>query len=727
MIGAGFLHPALLWGLPLAAVPIVIHLLNRRRFQTVRWAAQQFLLAALKRNRRRLRLEQLLVLLLRTLAIALLVLLVARPQLGGSAAGVRTHHVLCVDDSASMRERLGTSDVFAAAREQVATRAQELVAAGDGDLVTLLRSSTADRPALFGVQVGSDLEARVRETMQAWRASDQPARLPALVSNALAHAARVEAAGRTEIWLFGDQRAVDWLDDEGAAQPDLTAALRRIDPEHQRLTLVAVGPQDPENLAVAGLSCRDRLLLAGVPTEIEVEVVNRGQRRSAATEVAVSIDGRSRVVRRVAPLAAGEARTLALNHTFADVGYHGVVAALGPDRFAPDNTWALAVEAAAASRVLLVDGDIGDRPDEAETYYLAAALDHSRAGIDLEVIPDHLLPDRELGLFDLIYLCNVPSPAPPVIERLEAYIEGGGGLVVFLGDQTDPRLYNERWAREGAGLLPARLVEVNGDVDNPRPVVLNPDRDGLFAGATDIVRDLLSYGRVGRWMALEPATNARVVLRAGDERGPPLLVSQPAGDHGAVLLVATTADAQWSDLPRNPAYLVMAQEMHRVAARVHDLGAQTFDSTGTLAVALDPARYRPDVVVRAVSADALEQTFSAVIEEPGQPAVVTIPMARLDGFGLFELMLAPHDGGRERRLLARNAPSAEGQLETLSAETWRRTYPAELHDRVTFAQRAGVGSPALAGLADLWRPLTLAMLAAMLLESVLAWRFGRRR
>ena len=64
MIAVGFLHPLLLWALPVAAVPIIIHLLNRRRFQTVRWAAQSFLLAALKRNRRRLRMEQWLGLLL---------------------------------------------------------------------------------------------------------------------------------------------------------------------------------------------------------------------------------------------------------------------------------------------------------------------------------------------------------------------------------------------------------------------------------------------------------------------------------------------------------------------------------------------------------------------------------------------------------------------------------------------------------------------------------------
>src|SRR5437868_11773813 len=56
-----------------AAVPVVIHLLNRRRYRVVDWAAMRFLLAARRQNVRRLRLEQLLLLVVRTLLVVLLV------------------------------------------------------------------------------------------------------------------------------------------------------------------------------------------------------------------------------------------------------------------------------------------------------------------------------------------------------------------------------------------------------------------------------------------------------------------------------------------------------------------------------------------------------------------------------------------------------------------------------------------------------------------------------
>src|SRR5687768_16210926 len=77
---AAFVTPAFaVAGLALASIPIVIHLLNRRRFKTVQWAAMDFLLRAMKKNRRRLKFEQWLLLATRCALLALLGLALARP------------------------------------------------------------------------------------------------------------------------------------------------------------------------------------------------------------------------------------------------------------------------------------------------------------------------------------------------------------------------------------------------------------------------------------------------------------------------------------------------------------------------------------------------------------------------------------------------------------------------------------------------------------------------
>src|SRR6516165_6636887 len=98
-----FLHP---WymaaGGLLVSLPIIIHLINRMRFKRIRWAAMEFLLKSQKRNRRRLIIEQLILLALRCLLVLLAGFLVAR-FIGATAdTGAGTTHIVVLDDTPSM-------------------------------------------------------------------------------------------------------------------------------------------------------------------------------------------------------------------------------------------------------------------------------------------------------------------------------------------------------------------------------------------------------------------------------------------------------------------------------------------------------------------------------------------------------------------------------------------------------------------------------------------------
>jgi hypothetical protein len=124
VLAFSFFNPLMLWGMGLASLPIIIHLLNRRRFKTMEWAAMDFLLKAAVRNRRRVRLENLLLLLLRTLLVVCLIAAVARPftqrenplaSLFGSTGA--TERVILLDDSHSMRAGQGNKSAFDTAKE----------------------------------------------------------------------------------------------------------------------------------------------------------------------------------------------------------------------------------------------------------------------------------------------------------------------------------------------------------------------------------------------------------------------------------------------------------------------------------------------------------------------------------------------------------------------------------------------------------------------------------
>src|SRR5438132_7240858 len=135
-----------------ASIPIIIHLLNRNRFRVVTWAAMRFLLAAQRKNTRRMRLEQLILLAVRTLLVLFLVLAMASvmpwaeelwfrlfPDSAVQAAtgSRRTHKILVLDGSFSMALRIGETTCFERARSLAGQLVQESPA-GDGFSLVLM-------------------------------------------------------------------------------------------------------------------------------------------------------------------------------------------------------------------------------------------------------------------------------------------------------------------------------------------------------------------------------------------------------------------------------------------------------------------------------------------------------------------------------------------------------------------------------------------------------------
>src|SRR5262245_38518952 len=112
-----FSNPLMLWGLAGASLPIIIHLLNRRKFREMPWAAMRLLVAASKKNQRRVRIEQWLLLAIRTAIIICAALAMAKPVLESLGAmallpGQRTHWVLALDGSMSMSYRTAETSRF---------------------------------------------------------------------------------------------------------------------------------------------------------------------------------------------------------------------------------------------------------------------------------------------------------------------------------------------------------------------------------------------------------------------------------------------------------------------------------------------------------------------------------------------------------------------------------------------------------------------------------------
>ena len=227
-------------GVAAAALPILIHLLNRRRFRRIRWAATDFLLEAQRRNRRRIRVEELILLALRCLAMALIGMTLARwfvqPRSLMAALGssVRTDHFIVVDDSFSMTTRRQTGEVAAAGTadaladtpdgttntifENARTAAFDIVRhirrVAPEDSVTVLLSSRPDEPVRTAPAVGQVPESTwtedIRGLQPCFRAGNMPAVFKAVRDRLDANYATLRAA----VYVVSDFQTVDWLSND---------------------------------------------------------------------------------------------------------------------------------------------------------------------------------------------------------------------------------------------------------------------------------------------------------------------------------------------------------------------------------------------------------------------------------------------------------------------------------------------------------------------------------
>ena len=206
-----FLQPMLLLALPLMALPIIIHLINQRRYQTIRWAAMMFLLAANRMSRGYARIRQWLIMAFRMAAIAALIFAISRPLAGGwlgLAAGNRADTTMILLDRSPSMQQAGASgggSKLETGRRQLAWTLETL---GSARWVLIEGAPYPPR----------ELESpRALLDSPSTEPSSASADLPAMLLAARDYI-RANKPGRTEVWICSDLRENDWNADSGRWQ-----------------------------------------------------------------------------------------------------------------------------------------------------------------------------------------------------------------------------------------------------------------------------------------------------------------------------------------------------------------------------------------------------------------------------------------------------------------------------------------------------------------------------
>jgi hypothetical protein len=676
-----FLFQSLLTiGIPLIGLPLLIHLINLRRHRRIEWAAMDFLLESQKRNRKWIVLKQLLLLLLRTAAVALVVFMLAGPVIKSGWAGLFgrgvTHHLILLDDSYSMADHWNETSAFQQARQAVMRILDQARGQADSQVVTLLTFSEAKKLSA-GQSPAIDrraLDARFMAELEKTLGEMKPSESNAGPIEALQAATRLPepALDETRIaYIVTDFRRAQW--DE---QSELRQLVGRLREGVARLLMVqSVYAQRP-NLAITRLEPESGIRASGVETWMDLIVANYSDTPASAITVAVEQDGARLPAVQIDDIPANEEATRRFRVTFPTAGAHQLKASLESDAVDTDNVCYFAADIPATFPVLVIDGS----PDGDDGYFMRNALSpggKNLAGWTPQVEPaSYLRRHEELARFAAICLLDVPRLDDPEVAALEDYVKSGGGLAVFLGSESQRPFYNDRLYKEGQGLLPAplnvpsQLLRESGEA-SPDAQVTDHPIFRVFAGQRN---SFLQVAKVNFYYALDPQwsppANGDVKVIAKLRNGAPLSVEKKLGKGRVImqlLKLSPKEDATkrvWSNWAVNPVFPVFANELvgYLSAARRR---YEVHRNDEPVQITVPEGAYQPEVRVRAPVVSQNEATVGAPAAKDG---VVTIAAPGTPHSGVYEFELKTRDGKTESRYAAVTVPAGEGRLKFISRD-----------------------------------------------------------
>jgi Aerotolerance regulator N-terminal/von Willebrand factor type A domain len=604
------LHPLLLWFLPLAAVPLVLHLITLYRLRTVELSTFRFLMESYIQQRRRMKLLQWLLMLLRTAFVALIVLTLTRPIAekyaflfgGGSTRDV----VLIVDAGLTSGLQTAGSSALKRGKEAAAVVVEKL---SPQDHVALIRAGSRPELLYRGYQTEDKELLRKIEAIEPDIATTD---LPA----ALAEAMSESPHGPRVIYVISDMQRRSWL--------PLTdhPVVRELGQDVQMVVMNVGSDQRVENLAVVGDPPRAQRPIVDFPVLLRAKVAASQRDQPVSTRVSVVLE--DQVVGQLnLTVQPGQSATAALAITPKKAGMLRGRFELPPDAFPDDNTYQFCLNVEPHIRVLLITTP-GDGPLEDPAIYLRAALaspllargqaseqdENIARSLLVSAVRSDQFNEAQLEKTDVIIAADMQIDDHRG-SLLRKHLERGGGLLLFAGPHVDPNSYVgglfNATAPRGSGTPLIRYEQPTGNpddestfqsigfVDNQHPALAQFETGDI---------DYFGTARLYRYLPLVVANPTAAANPAGDKPLPPggqpsaakagagaqtlmrlanqspVMVETGLGT-GRMLVCSFAATPGWSNLPtralfvplllRSIAYLRPAAAVEAVASvRPHD-------------------------------------------------------------------------------------------------------------------------------------------------------------
>ncbi len=449
-------------GLAAAAGPILIHLLNRQRFRVVEWAAMDFLRQAVRRSRRILRLRDLVLMALRTLAVLAFGAALARPYLTSDSAAINpdqpVHAVLVIDNSLSMSVEQLTKPLL----DETKKRAKDFIGRLPlGSRISILPLCGSTREYNLGAY---STKEDALEALTAIEPVDRLGKAADAVSQAVECCRRVASPSAKQVVFLSDQQAVNW-----PAQSLETHFKQLPGP----LEVVQVAAPDADNAWIADFRLQDAVADPATPAVFLATIRHEGLKPRGDVQVTLSVEGVT-VATQTVDLQPGQTREVRFPPYQFEVtpepGRPAFVAAevsLPHDVLPSDDRRVLIVPVVASLPVVFVD-QFGAEEDPqrnrfGETFRLRRLLApvttrHQPERQLVQVVHKKIdqLDQELLANARLVVIAGVATPEGKV-PLLRQYVEQGGRLLIATGGEFDPAAWNESAWLDGLGVLPAPL------------------------------------------------------------------------------------------------------------------------------------------------------------------------------------------------------------------------------------------------------------------------------
>ncbi len=719
-----FLNPLVLFGLVAATIPLILHLLSLRKLRTIEFSTLTFLKELQRTSIRRLKLRQILLLIIRTALIIAIVLAFARPALRGSvlgAVGSHTHTsaIILLDDSFSMAAADQRGELFRQAKEMT----QEIISMlKEGDEVLLLRLSdlprqTIERPT----HDFSGLGKLVAQSELSF------------ADGSLDHAMRTCAKvlpnthnANKEVYVVSDLQRT--LLPQRSGSSDRTQVENLFLPE-TKFFPVQVGSQDIQNATVDSVAVVSRILEKGKPVNITARVSNFGNLPLHDFVASVYLDG-NRVAQRNADIEAWGSTNLDFTIIPQRTGLVGGYVATEQDAVEQDNKRYFAFKVPEKVHVVF----LSPSPEDVRFISLALAAsanENAHALFNVRSVPSQQFSLLDLQHVDVLVFSNVPNFTLADADRIKLFLQEGGGVLIFPGNFTSTENYNTTVlqalnippfeGRSGsAGESQGSLVFQHVDANHP-----------IFAGVfepTEKKKEMsVESPQVFVSVKRQTGKHGRTIISLSDQT--PFLSEYRIGE-GLVLVFSSASTPTWTDFPLKGIFapLVYRSILHTAAESEQPLAVTVGEEP------LIKLRRPPESTANLTaqrfslrSPDGTKEFLQPQFQSTSLGSMITFSGRKFTQPGLYEI----HTGQTAVARFAVNLAKEESDLRIMSNAELERFFksigvsasqltmvkPGSKFETIVLQTRYGV---------ELWKFFLVAALLLALLEMTIAREFSTR-